>query len=850
MSKQPQTLSQALLEAMDRHARLTCFLTKRDHRPYYKISYHTFQSQIFKVAQFFREQNIQPGDRIAILAPNSPEWMMAYMACLLVGGIVVPLRPTMPAKMLSALLYDIDVRFIVLGGEKHSQVIQDASQTWPQLAGILTLTDHPHVYQKTTPIASILARPFSPNNEKSLRHLTKQIKPEDLASINYTASETGLPKGAVFNQGQCLKSLVYMAEWATFGEQELTFTILSWASISSLNFSLHCFLLGIPNALSKPDEPIFDNLQHTSPTVLLVTPYSLEIFYNQIMGEIDALPETNREVFHWALSIGKAYRAAGQAASETLRYEYASADMTFFSQIRGKIGGRVSRLYCVSATLPQKLIDFIEAIGLTVLSVYSITEAGGFPIINYPHQHRPGLCGQIAPGFEVKTAEDNEILVRSSTVMLTYWKHPQLVNQVIDAAGWLRTGDLGQIDSEGFIHLIGRKESIMILSSGRKVIPARIEAVLKESRFIAQAIIFGHGRPYITAFIVPNLEELADSFENELNDNRDGLTKSESSSLNWYWLSDDHHNKPISTKAHIGVKRKLDQVIEAVNYQLDLLEQIESYTLLEHAYSQIANELADLTPLRRRQLDERYTDLIEAMYPRSVLLTDEQITQVQVSPERMRELMEKESLLDAWLADAGLGFLFDLARRKQIDAPSIVHICDTAASIAQMVNEEQPLSTALIVGDPLRIAKHLPSSQIQLLHTEHIQRMRKSLTTLAKMVDGKVLGYVIDKHGYVRGVHKLDEQLNYQAISSLLGPQFRRHAAISGLCDALVFSVPSGGKQVRVFAEGQLVGRYSNGDWSPDVMPRVDQVIIELAQEKNLDFALVKRLLRCAFQMS
>jgi DNA integrity scanning protein DisA with diadenylate cyclase activity len=179
----------------------------------------------------------------------------------------------------------------------------------------------------------------------------------------------------------------------------------------------------------------------------------------------------------------------------------------------------------------------------------------------------------------------------------------------------------------------------------------------------------------------------------------------------------------------------------------------------------------------------------------------------------------------------------------------MVNICDTVAMIAQMENEEIPLSTALIVGDPVRIGRVLPVSQVQLLHSEHIRRMRRILVTMAKVVDGLVLGYVVDKYGYVRGVHKLEVALDEPG-SFLLGPQFRHHAAISQQCDAVVFFVPTGGRQVRVFANGQLVGRYANGDWSPDSMLRVDEAVAQLAEEKNYDLNLVRRVLRCAFQMS
>jgi DNA integrity scanning protein DisA with diadenylate cyclase activity len=248
-------------------------------------------------------------------------------------------------------------------------------------------------------------------------------------------------------------------------------------------------------------------------------------------------------------------------------------------------------------------------------------------------------------------------------------------------------------------------------------------------------------------------------------------------------------------------------------------------------------------------LAERYAAQIAAMYPMGIQLEEAKVTQVEIEPERLRALLEKESILDAWMADAGIEFLFELAREKQIDAPSMVNICDVAAAIAQMESEEKPLSTALIIGDPIRIARVLPPSQIQLLRHDRIRRMGRILITMAQMVDGRVLGYAVDKYGYVRGVHKLEMALD-KPTSFLLGPQFHHHAVISRRCDAVVFFVPSGGGQVRVFANGELVGRYANGDWAPDNISHVDQVLTQLAEQGKYDLPLVQRVLRCALQMS
>lgn len=354
-----------------------------------------------------------------------------------------------------------------------------------------------------------------------------------------------------------------------------------------------------------------------------------------------------------------------------------------------------------------------------------------------------------------------------------------------------------------------------------------IENALTDNAFITQAAIVGEGKPHLSAMLVLDLDSLIAHFSE---------------------IKDDQ-GKPVDTTTHPKVKALLEEIIGKVNSQLDREERVTIYSLLDQPLSKDTGELTASMKISRHIVAERYAAKIEEMYPLPPSLEAAEVSRVQVEPERLRALLEKESILYAWLADAGIEFLFELARHKQIDAPSMVHICDAAATIAQLESEERPISTALIVGDPARINRVLPPSQIRLLYSDRIGRMRKNLITLSQMVDGRVLGYVVDKHGYVRGINKLQVSLT-EADNYLLGPQFRRHAAISHQCEAVVFFVPEGGRQVRVFADGQLVGRYSNGDWSPEDMRLVDQEIARLATEKAYDLSLVQKVLRCAFQMS
>ncbi|MDM8527721.1 AMP-binding protein [Anaerolineales bacterium HSG24] len=825
----PTTINQLLLEAMERYQKQPCFKIKQSGL-YYNVSYKQVQTLTFRMINFFHRQGLTKGERVALAFENGLEWMIIYLACLLAGGTIVPLRLSLSPDTIEFILDDSGASLAVLKSKEHIQQITASRRTGrlPRLKTVLVSPDETDDSTFTTSIHQILreAEPLSLAEQMALQSYASKIPPSALSAIYYVTNEVGKPRGAVFDQHRILVSMRHIAGWLTMSDDERAFTSRPLSETTALTTSLYYFISGILNVLPD-DEEIIETMQQTSPTVMLGITYSLERFYEDCLSQIKRQPRANQQIFQWALAKGQEYFAAGANASPRLQQEYNRADLTFFSQFRGQTGGRLKRLYTTGATLTKDVVGFFEAIGVPPFNIYSLTEAGGFPAAISRDNYRTNSCGKATSGFEVRIAEDGEILLRGDSVMREYWQRPDETIRAFEADGWLRSGDEGRIDEDGYLYVTGRKHQLMVLSTGRKFAPSVVENALIASDYIKQVVIFGEGKPYISAMIVPDLEKLADHFETVR----------------------DESGRQITSTAHPQVKKLLEQIIAEVNRRLDKWEQVHEFNLLEQPFSQDAGELTPSMRISRHVVAEKYADQIEAMYPDSPQLDAEAVSQVQLDPERLRDLLEKETILDAWMADAGIEFLFDLALIKQIDPPSMVNICDTAASIAQMESEEKPLSTAIIIGDPVKIARILPPSQIRLFNNEHIRRMRRVMVSLAKMVDGHVLGYVVDKYGYVRGINKLEVSLEQRG-NLLLGPQFRHHAAISRSCDAIVFFVPAGGRQIRVFANGDLVGRYADGDWSPERISHIDQTVAQLGQEKRYDFSLVQRILRCAFQMS
>ncbi|MCA9971059.1 MAG: AMP-binding protein [Anaerolineales bacterium] len=819
-----ETLNQALLAAMEAYAERPCLHVRAGQR-FRKLTYRQFQVQVVRLVTILQEQGVTQGGRVALAAENAPEWLLTYVATLLAGGVIVPLRPTLHVDTLTFILQDTGARVAVLQTPEHVAAVAaarapEAVDRLFDLQSVLAIGKHPGLPEGCQRLQPLLtgSRQLQADAPTAVANHARAVPPHALASIFYVPGDAR-PRGAVFEHGQLLARLRAAADIFAFDIHDLVFPVKTWGEPHSLTPTLHAFLHGVPTvAREEDDDTLLEHLQQTSPTVLLATPHSLELFYQVCMSWLAQQPESNQTMFQWALSKGQQFWAAGDTASADLTQAYRRAELTFFTQLRGQIGGRLHTIYATGASLPDKLTAFYEAIGIPVLNLYSLAETGGFPAASRVDALRPGTVGRATPGFELRIAADGEILVRSQMMMRGYWHRPEATQHAFADGGWFASGDLGELDEDGYLAITGRKQHVIVLSVGRKITPAPIEQALLESELVAETAVFGDNQPYLTALILPDLDAADARLPQE---------------------------KPLSGAHDPRLRPLLEEVVRQVNAGLDQWEQIKRFALLDPANV----EPGALAQNGRHALASRFAAEIAALYPAARALQWEEVSQVQVEPERLRALLEKESILDAWMADAGIEFLFDLARDKQIDAPSMIHISDIAATIAQIESEEKPLSTAILVGDPVRISHVLPESQVQLLYHDHIRRMRNVLTTLAKIVDGIVLGYVVDRYGYVRGIHKLNVPLP-AASSELLGPQFRHHAAISGECDAIVFFVPYGGRQVRVFANGDLVGRYANGDWYTDNLAQLDDIVADLAARRGYDHALLRRILRVAFQMS
>nr|HMQ51186.1 AMP-binding protein [Anaerolineae bacterium] len=501
MSDPQPTINQSLLMTIRTYAAQPCFEIKKRGR-YNGVSYRDFEARMLRMVRYLHSYGVSHGERVALVANNSGDWMATCVAGLFAGGVVVPLRPSLAAPSLLKILQDCEACVALLDEEDHVSYISAHASDLPHLKAIMVTLSKLASPPWIVPVNSIFAEALPlPDEIEDLKTYAASVPADALALISYVPNEEGEQRGAMFDQGQLAFTLNSMASWFTFEQDDLAFTIMPWTETASLLTALHCFVSGVPNALIESVETIPDDLKATSPTLMLDIPYTYAKFYEAFTDWLTNQPEVNQKVVQWAIAKGKEYRLAGVNASPELRQEHLRADMTFFSWYRGRIGGRFRKFYVTGGAPAPEVAEFFEVIGIPLLSVYSTTEAGGFPAVSFPSAYRPGSASRAAPGYKIRLAEDSELLVHSPGATQGYWRHPQESTCLFDEEGWLRCGDTATIDEDGFVHIIDRKRQMMVLNLGRKIMPAVIEKALVANEFIAQAAVFAEGKPYVSAMI-------------------------------------------------------------------------------------------------------------------------------------------------------------------------------------------------------------------------------------------------------------------------------------------------------------------------------------------------------------
>jgi long-chain acyl-CoA synthetase len=565
---------------------------------YQPISYRQLTERVRTLAAGLADLGFERGDRLALLSENRMEWALTDLACLCLGGTTVGMFASLPAGQVEYIVQDSGASLFVVSDAKQLNKALAIRERLPALRTIVIFdppADTP-LPDGVLSLAQVIERGQSGAlTAEGFEARRQAVRPEDIAAIIYTSGTTGEPKGAVLTDANFMCNALAALRRIPVGDSDrfLSFLPLPHVFERLVGFYLP-LAAGCEIAYAESLFTVQRDMADAKPTVMASVPRLYESMAGRIADTGAKLPPFRRQLFHWALRVGREAalrRMQHRPIGPLLALQHALADRLVLSKIRARTGGRMRFFVSGGAPLMRETAEFFAALGLTILEGYGLTETSPVITFNPPEAIRFGTVGIPLDGIEVKLAPDGEILCRGHNVMQGYYNKPEATREVIDADGWFHTGDVGVLDADGYLTITDRKKEILVLSNGKNVAPAPIEARLKTSPYIAQAVLLGDRQNVVSALIVPEFERL------RLWAAEQGSAASDNASL----------------IAEPQVRKLIKSEIDRLSKELADFEKVRRFALLERDFTTDSGELTPTLKLKRRVIHEKYAAVIAGM---------------------------------------------------------------------------------------------------------------------------------------------------------------------------------------------------------------------------------------------
>jgi long-chain acyl-CoA synthetase len=549
------------------------------------ISSRQLYGYVATLARVLKQWGIHKGDRVAILAENRPEWMIADFACVTTGIIDVPIYATLTADQTLYLLQNSGARVIFVSTLEQLRKIQSIREQ-TSLEKIVVMDDISEV--NVIPMWSLI-NSASQEEDPQFDEEAHRITPDDLATLIYTSGTTGTSKGVMLSHGNlttCAIMASKQAEW-TPGDVYLSFLPLSHVTARHVDYV--CYLDGVSLAYCAVFDQLPQMLQEAKPTIIVAVPR----VYEKVRAEAErqAGQGLRRKIFDWAVRIGATHKdeiARGETPTD-LRWKL--ANQLVFSRIRQGFGGRGRAYFSGGAPLGKDMAEWFCAVGIPIMEGYGLTETSPTLSVNRRGAFKIGSVGKVNEGVQLKIAEDGEILVKGPTVFKGYWNMPEETrNSFVD--GWFKTGDIGELDSNGFLSITDRKKDLIKTSGGKFIAPQPIENALKANVLVAQAAIIGDKRKYASVIISPHFPLLED------------------------WAR--ANGVPFTSRQQLVASDKVRNlyrgIVEDLNKRLAHFETIKKIVVVPDEFTVATGEITPTLKLKRRVIEAKYKQQIDEIY--------------------------------------------------------------------------------------------------------------------------------------------------------------------------------------------------------------------------------------------
>ncbi len=583
------TLADLLPRAAQMYGSAPAVRFKQDDR-WISRSFEEVQDTVRSLALGLIDLGVEKGDKVSILGNTRPEWTYFDFAALSIGAIVVPIYQTNSPEECQYVLENSDAKVVVVEDDEQIEKIRKVRDHLPLLEQVVRMSGSS---EDALSVDDVVARGAGRDGAEWEQRYSAVTK-EDICTFIYTSGTTGPPKGCVISHGNYRAMLDMVNATSVIEGEDVTYLYLPLAHSFALLIQLGSFDLGATLAYWERDPlKIMPNLAELKPTYFPSVPRIFEKIYTTATSAMEKEGGLKKAIFDWAIRVGVKMREterAGRTPGFLLRKQYEFADKKVLSKIRGLFGGNLRLAVSGAAPINPDILRFFDAAGVLVLEGWGMTETSTAATISSPEDFKIGTIGKPFPGCEVRIAEDGEILVKGPNVFQGYYKNEEATRETI-VDGWLHTGDLGEIDPDGFIKITGRKKDIIITAGGKNITPANLENEIKQHPLVSQCVVVGDRRPYLVALVTLDPEEAA-AYAQE-----NGLAED-----------------PAPLASNSDVRASIEAHLAKINEKFARVEQVKKIAILPQDLTQEAGELTPTLKVKRAVVAERHAPEIEKLY--------------------------------------------------------------------------------------------------------------------------------------------------------------------------------------------------------------------------------------------
>ncbi len=607
VSKNETTITELLWSSIERNGDAKAQSWFEDDA-WHSRTYGEFAQAMQDLAQGLAALGLKKGDRVCIWSKNSPRWAEVDLACISVGYATVPIYDTLTADQASYIMNDCGAKVLFV---QNKEMLDSMEAVRKKLKSIdtIVLMDGTSRKKGVVTYNKLLkdGQAHAKSHEGTFEKMKAAVKPNDLASLVYTSGTTGDPKGVVLTHNN-FASNVKSAQKAVEITTEDTF--LSFLPLSHVfertGGHFTAYSSGAHVYFARSIDTLTDDMQVAKPTLMMSVPRLYEKIYSRIQDSIAQSSFIKKSIFNWAINQGMAanvYRQRNEPLPKSLQKKVDRADKLVFGKLKARVGGRLRYFVSGGAALSKQIEEFFWAAGIQILQGYGLTETSPVTNVNRPGHIRFGSVGLAIDDTEIKIdtsqwqsmrddVTEGEICVKGPQVMQGYYNNKKATNEVFDKDGFFHTGDVGYVDSDGFLFITDRMKEIIVMSNGKNVAPQPIENDLKLQPHIAQACLIGDDRKYMAALICPDWEQ-----------------------LEAFALANGIAHKGAQLVADQRVVSLIEKEVEAVNAKLSRYQQIKKFWIVGNDWTVETGELTPSLKLKRRIIADKFAKEIEGLYP-------------------------------------------------------------------------------------------------------------------------------------------------------------------------------------------------------------------------------------------